>query len=343
MPAREIVIPVRKSILVAGGAGFLGSHLCERLISEGHRVYCVDNLQTGLAENLRDLKQEPRFTFIEHDIRDTLPQTLRIDRIYNLACPASPLHYQADPVRTMLTCVVGTRNLLEYAVHARAAFVQASTSEVYGDPHQHPQTEAYWGNVNPVGPRACYDEGKRAAEALCFDYLRLARVDVRVARIFNTYGPRMRADDGRIVSNFVTQALTGKPLTVYGTGRQTRSFCYVSDLIRGLVQLMEVKTNPAGPVNLGNPREFTVLQLAKLVRTLTESRSVIAFEPLPADDPQRRQPDIRRAKALLGWAPRVPLSQGLPPTVAWFSKSLEREQGVSRPVAAASITQPVTI
>lgn len=343
MPAKEIVLPVRKSILVAGGAGFLGSHLCERLVSEGHRVYCVDNLQTGLVENLRDLKREARFSFIEHDIRDPLPQTLRIDHLYNLACPASPLHYQADPVQTLMTCVVGTRNLLDYAGHTRAAFVQASTSEVYGDPHQHPQTEAYWGNVNPVGPRACYDEGKRAAEALCFDYLRLARVDVRVARIFNTYGPRMRADDGRIVSNFVTQALTGKPLTVYGTGRQTRSFCFVSDLIRGLVQLMEVKTNPAGPVNLGNPREFTVLQLAKLVRTLTDSRSAIAFEPLPADDPQRRQPDIRRAKELLGWAPRVSLSQGLPPTVAWFSKSLEREQAVARPVAVADITQPVTI
>ncbi len=343
MPAKEIVLPVRKSILVAGGAGFLGSHLCERLVSEGHRVYCVDNLQTGLAENMRDLSRESRFAFIKHDVRDSLPQTLKVDRIYNLACPASPLHYQADPVHTLMTCVAGTRNLLEYAVHAKAVFVQASTSEVYGDPHQHPQTEAYWGNVNPVGPRACYDEGKRAAEALCFDYLRLGRVDVRVARIFNTYGPRMRADDGRIVSNFITQALTGKPLTVYGTGRQTRSFCYVSDLIRGLVQLMDVKQNPAGPVNLGNPREFTVLQLAKLVRTLTESRSVIAFQPLPTDDPRRRQPDIRRAKEVLGWAPRVPLGQGLPPTVAWFSKSLQAGQAVARPVAVASISQPVTI
>lgn len=343
MPAKEIVLPARNSILVAGGAGFLGSHLCERLISEGHRVYCIDNLQTGLAENLCDLRQESRFTFIKHDIREPLPQTLKVNRIYNLACPASPLHYQADPVHTLMTCVAGTRNLLEYAIHAKASFVQASTSEVYGDPHQHPQTESYWGNVNPVGPRACYDEGKRAAEALCFDYLRLGRVDVRVARIFNTYGPRMRPDDGRIVSNFITQALTGKPLTVYGTGRQTRSFCYVSDLIRGLVQLMETERNPAGPVNLGNPREFTVLQLAKLVRTLTESRSVIVFEPLPADDPKRRQPDIRRAKETLGWVPRVALNQGLPPTVAWFSNSLKSDQVVTRPVAVANVTQPVII
>jgi UDP-glucuronate decarboxylase len=343
MPVKEIVLPARKNILVAGGAGFLGSHLCERLISEGHRVYCVDNLQTGLADNLCNLQRESRFDFVRHDIREPLPQVLKVDSIYNLACPASPLHYQADPVYTLMTCVAGTRNLLEYAVHAQATFVQASTSEVYGDPHQHPQTESYWGNVNPVGPRACYDEGKRAAEALCFDYLRLARVDVRVARIFNTYGPRMRADDGRIVSNFVTQALTGKPLTVYGTGRQTRSFCYVSDLIRGLVQLMDMKNNPAGPINLGNPREFTVLQLAKLVRTLTESRSAIAFEPLPTDDPQRRQPDIRRAKELLGWVPRVSLGQGLPPTVAWFSESLKTTTAVVRPAAAANVSQPVTI
>ena len=343
MPAREIVLPARKNILVAGGAGFLGSHLCERLVSEGHRVYCVDNLQTGTVDNLGSLKRESRFSFIEHDIREPLSETFRVDRIYNLACPASPLHYQADPIHTLMTCVAGTRNLLEYATHAKATFLQASTSEVYGDPHQHPQTEAYWGNVNPVGPRACYDEGKRAAEALCFDYLRLSRVDVRVARIFNTYGPRMRADDGRIVSNFVTQALTGRALTVYGTGRQTRSFCYVSDLIRGLVQLMDVGKNPAGPINLGNPREFTVLQLAKLVRTLTDSRSAIAFEPLPVDDPQRRKPDIRRAKEALGWFPRVALGQGLPPTVAWFSDSLQTTKALARPAAAANLSQPVTI
>lgn len=343
MPAKEIVLPVRRSILVAGGAGFLGSHLCERLISEGHRVYCVDNLQTGLVENLHELKREARFTFIEHDVCDPLPQTLKADSIYNLACAASPLHYQADPIRTLMTCVAGTRHLLEYAVHAEATFVQASTSEVYGDPHQHPQPESYWGNVNPVGPRACYDEGKRAAETLCFDYLRLGRADVRVARIFNTYGPRMRADDGRIVSNFVTQALAGKPLTVYGTGRQTRSFCYVTDLIRGLLLLMEAKKNPGGPVNLGNPREFSVLQLAKLVRALTESRSVIAFEPLPVDDPQRRRPDITRAQELLGWAPRVPLNQGLPPTVEWFSKQWDTVTAKTRPAAVGNLSQPVTI
>lgn len=341
MPAKEIVLPRKKSVLVAGGAGFLGSHLCDRLIGEGHAVYCVDNLQTGVLENLQQLRRSPRFTFIKQDIRSPLPDKLQVDEIYNLACPASPLHYQADPIHTLMTCVAGTRQLLEFAVQQSARFLQASTSEVYGDPQQHPQKEAYWGHVNPVGPRACYDEGKRAAETLCFDYLRLGRVDVRVARIFNTYGPRMRADDGRIISNFITQALTGKPLTVYGSGKQTRSFCYVSDLIRGLALLMGLEKTPNGPINLGNPGEFTVLELASMIIALTGSRSGIIHAPLPADDPQRRRPDIARAAEILGWTPKASLSQGLPPTIMWFSKALRASAAKKRPLSVAEATHPV--
>jgi UDP-glucuronate decarboxylase len=310
--------PARR-VLVAGGAGFLGSHLCALLLARGHRVTCIDNLQTGLATNLHALMGHERFRFIRHDICQPLETPLAVDEIYNLACPASPPQYQADPVHTMLTNVVGTNHLLGLAARTGARLVQASTSEVYGDPEQHPQQEDYRGHVSSTGPRACYDEGKRAAEALCFDYLRLGRADVRVARIFNTYGPRMRADDGRIVSNLICQALAGETLTIYGSGEQTRSFCYVSDLIRGLVALMEARGNPGQPVNLGNPVERSIRQIASLVLDLTGSSSRLEYRPLPVDDPRRRCPDISRAAALLGWQPDVPLEEGLVSTITWFA------------------------
>jgi UDP-glucuronate decarboxylase len=310
-------------VLVAGGAGFLGSHLCELLIEADCKVYCLDNFLTGSRENLKVLSQHRRFELIEQDVCDPVPRSLRVDAIFNLACAASPPRYQENPVHTMMTSVLGARNLLEHALACNARYVQASTSEVYGDPTEHPQTETYWGNVNPTGPRACYDEGKRAAETLCFDYLRTRRVDVRVARIFNTYGPRMRQDDGRIVSNLICQALTGNPLTIYGSGEQTRSFCYVTDLIRGLSKLMSLEKNPEAPVNLGNPGEFTINELANLVLLLTGSGSPLTYQPLPADDPQRRRPDIGRAQDLLGWNPEVALSEGLPPTIEWFQTNLE--------------------
>jgi len=316
----------KKTIVVAGGAGFLGSHLCDRLVQAGHRVYCVDSFYTGRASNLSELERATRFTLIEQDVREPLPELLRADEIYNLACPASPPHYQADPVHTLMTSVVGTHNLLTHAVATGARFLQASTSEVYGDPDIHPQPESYWGNVNPTGPRACYDEGKRAAEALCFDHHRLGLAEVRVARIFNTYGPRMRADDGRIVSNLVTQALSGLPMTIYGDGLQTRSFCYVSDLVEGLIRLMGVEEALPGAVNLGNPGEFTVLELAHKIAELTGSSSPIVHEPLPQDDPRRRRPDIALAREYLGWAPGVSLDEGLGPTVAWFAAELERSE-----------------
>ncbi|WP_181703692.1 UDP-glucuronic acid decarboxylase family protein [Chthonobacter albigriseus] len=322
-----------RTALVAGGAGFLGSHLCEQLIRRGWRVIALDNLQTGSRGNLQRLTKETRFEFLEHDICEPLPPGLTADLVFNLACAASPPRYQADPVHTMMTCVVGTNHLLAFAEANRAGFVQASTSEIYGDPELHPQPEAYWGNVNCTGPRACYDEGKRAAEALCFDYLRHGRTDVRVARIFNTYGPRMQPDDGRIVSNLICQALAGKPLTIYGTGEQTRSFCYVSDLVDGLVRLATVADNPREPVNLGNPGEFTINELAALVLAMTRSTSRIVHEPLPQDDPRRRRPDVTRAKELLDWAPKIQLARGLPPTIAWFSRLIEAE---SRPAAARS-------
>ena len=311
-----------KTILVAGGAGFIGSHLCELLLGQGHRVICLDNYQTGTEANVRPLTNHPSFAFIRSDISEPLRIEERVDRIYNLACAASPPHYQADPVHTMMTCVVGTRNLLAVAERDQASFLQASTSEVYGEPEEHPQGEDYRGNVNCTGPRACYDEGKRAAEALCFDVLREGRVDARVARIFNTYGPRMRADDGRIVSNLIVQALSGRPLTIYGTGQQTRSFCYVSDLVAGLTALMEVDPNPRLPVNLGNPEECTVLDIAERVLDLVPSSSELQFRPLPTDDPTRRRPDISRANALLGWSPKVSLAEGLSITAGWFSASL---------------------
>lgn len=307
--------------LVAGGAGFLGSHLCERLLGDGHHVICVDSFLTGNQENLGSFIDHPRFSMLEHDICTPLDPKRDIDRIYNLACAASPPHYQADPIHTMLTCVQGTLNLLELAESRGARFLQASTSEVYGDPEVHPQHEDYTGHVNCTGPRACYDEGKRAAEAVCFDFLRANRANVRVVRIFNTYGPRMHAQDGRVVSNFVVQALKGEPLTLYGDGSQTRSFCYVADLIEGIVRLMDVEETPAGPVNLGNPGEFTVRELAELVLEMTGSSSPIRSLPLPADDPKRRRPDITRAGELLGWKPVVPLRDGLVDTIEYFRSS----------------------
>lgn len=307
-----------KTALVAGGAGFIGSHLCGELLRRGHRVICVDSLLTGRRENVQQLGADQSFRFVEQDVIDRIDVEEQLDFVFNLACAASPPHYQADPVHTMMTCVAGTRGLLELAARHGARILQASTSEVYGDPEQHPQREDYWGHVNPTGPRACYDEGKRAAEALCFDMLRLGLVDVRVARIFNTYGPGMRGDDGRIVSNFITQALAGEPLTIYGTGEQTRSFCYVSDMVEGLISLISVPDNPGAPVNLGNPGEFTVAELADMVLGLIQSRSSIDYYPLPVDDPRRRKPDIGRAEELLGWRPEVRLADGLIPTIAWF-------------------------
>jgi UDP-glucuronate decarboxylase len=332
-----------KTILVAGGAGFVGSHLCDALLADGHSVICVDNLQTGSRSNVQALENSPRFRLIKADVCDPISVDEQIDQIYNLACPASPPQYQADPIHTMMTSVVGTGNLLRLAEQHGASFLQASTSEVYGDPEQHPQREDYWGHVNCTGPRACYDEGKRAAETLCFDMLRAGRVDTRVVRIFNTYGPRMSPNDGRIVSNLIVQALKGEPLTIYGTGEQTRSFCYVSDLVRGLVKLMNVDPNPGTPVNIGNPGEFTIGELADLVLDMTGSTSTIVHRPLPVDDPQRRRPDITRANDVLGWKPEIELAEGLELTIAYFAERLrqkpQRKHGQARaaghPVAAA--------
>ncbi|MER8827721.1 SDR family oxidoreductase [Mesorhizobium sp. M0938] len=330
-----------KTALVAGGAGFLGSHLCETLLQAGYRVICVDNFLTGRMENIISIMDDRRFRLIEQDICRPLDVTEPVDRIFNLACAASPPRYQADPVHTTRTCVVGTLNLLELAARNNARFLQASTSEVYGDPEQHPQREDYVGHVNCTGPRACYDEGKRTAETLCFDYLRTEMADIRVARIFNTYGPRMDPADGRIVSNLVMQALERRPLTIFGDGLQTRSFCYVSDLVDGLIRLMDIDPNPRQPVNLGNPGEFTVLQLAGLVRDMTRSKSVFKFLPLPQDDPRRRQPDISRAKTLLNWSPKVPLKQGLLQTIGYFTE-LEASRNEDRipPIATSVRSAP---
>jgi UDP-glucuronate decarboxylase len=327
----------KKSIVVAGGAGFVGSHLCEMLLSQGHRVICVDSFLTGSVLNVEPLQNHPNFELIEQDICDVLELDEPVGGVYNLACAASPPRYQIDPVHTMMTNVTGTRNLLALAEQHGASFLQASTSEVYGDPEQHPQSEDYWGHVNCTGPRACYDEGKRAAEALCFDLYRAGRVDARVARIFNTYGPRMQPDDGRIVSNLIVQALRGSPLTIYGSGQQTRSFCYVSDLVRGLIALMEVDPNPGLPVNLGNPHEFTINELAEMVLALVPTSSRVVYQPLPVDDPQRRKPDISRAKELLGWEPRVPLAEGLPQTIAWFAATLTDLPALNRQLDAGAI------
>lgn len=305
--------------LVTGGAGFIGSHLCERLVEAGEEVLCLDNFYTGSKNNIRHLLHRPNFELIRHDI--WLPIYVEVHRIYNLACPASPVHYQTDPVSTTKTSVLGAINMLGLAKRRHARILQSSTSEVYGDPQRHPQTENYWGHVNPIGPRACYDEGKRCAETLFFDYHRQAGVDIRVVRLFNTYGPRMHPRDGRVVSNFIVQALSGEPITLYGDGSQTRAFCYIDDTVDGLLAMMRQDAE-IGPLNLGNPAEFTIRELAETVLRLTGSNSRIVFRPLPADDPVRRQPDITLARKILGWAPKVELEDGLKETIAYFRKQL---------------------
>jgi len=308
-------------VLVTGGAGFLGSHLCERLLGEGHDVLCVDNFFTGHRDNVRHLLEDKRFELMRHDV--TFPLYVEVDWIFNLACPASPIHYQYNPVQTTKTSVHGAINMLGLAKRVRARVLQASTSEVYGDPDEHPQRESYWGRVNPIGMRACYDEGKRCAETLFFDYQRQYDLDIKVVRIFNTYGPRMDPHDGRVVSNFIVQALEGKDITIYGTGEQTRSFCYVDDLVEGMLRMMKTERGFAGPVNLGNPNEFTMKQLAEQVLRLTGSRSSIVYKPLPADDPRQRQPDIACARERLGgWQPTVELEAGLGKTIDYFRRVL---------------------
>lgn len=301
-------------IIVTGGAGFIGSHLCKALLDQNHEVVCVDNLYTGSKKNIQLLLKNPKFEFIQQDITEPIDDSA--DQIYNLACPASPVHYQKDPVYTFKTSVFGTYNVLELAHSCKARVLQASTSEVYGDPLEHPQKESYWGHVNPIGVRSCYDEGKRAAETLCMDFSRQFEVDVRIARIFNTYGPNMAPDDGRVVSNFIMQALQNKPITVYGTGDQTRSFCFVSDLVDGLMKLMN--SNITTPVNLGNPDEFTINELAEKVISLTKSKSKLVYKPLPQDDPRQRKPDISLAKSKLKWSPSVKLTEGLKNTIGYF-------------------------
>jgi UDP-glucuronate decarboxylase len=320
-----------KRILVTGGAGFIGSHLCERLINDGHEVICLDNYFTGTRKHVERLLANPHFELLRHDV--TEPALLEVDWIFNLACPASPIHYQYNPVKTIKVNVLGALNMLGLAKRVRARILQASTSEIYGDPEVHPQTEEYWGNVNPVGKRSCYDEGKRVAETLFFDYLRQNKVDIKVVRIFNTYGPRMRPDDGRVISNFIVQALSGSPITIYGDGSQTRSFCYINDLIEGMIRMMDYETGETtkgrdytkpflsgfpGPINLGNPREATILAIAETILRLTGSSSGLIFEKLPEDDPKRRCPDISRAKELLHWEPAVALEEGLGQTIEYF-------------------------
>jgi UDP-glucuronate decarboxylase len=313
-------------ILVTGGAGFLGSFLCERLLGEGHEVTCVDNFFTGTRKNIYHLFNNPNFEVIRHDV--TFPLHAEIDELYNLACPASPIHYQRDPIQTTKTSVHGAINMLDLAKRVKAKILQASTSEIYGDPEIHPQVEDYWGRVNSIGPRSCYDEGKRCAETLFFDYFRQDSLRIKVARIFNTYGPRMRPDDGRVVSNFITQALQNEAITIYGDGRQTRSFCYVDDLIDGLVRLMDSPDDVTGPLNLGNPAECTMLELAQLIIDLTGSRPEICFRPLPTDDPRQRQPDITKATTILNWVPRTSLRDGLTKTIAYFDELLSTNGGL---------------
>jgi UDP-glucuronate decarboxylase len=312
----------RKRILVTGGAGFVGSHLCDALLAAGHEVLCADNFFTGNKANIEALLDHPYFELIRHDV--TFPLYVEVDEIYNLACPASPIHYQHDPVQTLKTSVHGAINMLGLARRLKARILQASTSEVYGDPNVHPQPEEYWGNVNPIGPRSCYDEGKRCAETLFFDYHRQFRLPIKVARIFNTYGPRMHPNDGRVVSNFIVQALRGDPITIYGDGKQTRSFCFVSDLVEGLRRLMDAPEDVTGPINLGNPGEFTMIELAEAVIRLTGSASPMVFRPAPVDDPRQRQPDITKARGKLGWEPTIPLEQGLVHTIAYFDRLLTR-------------------
>jgi UDP-glucuronate decarboxylase len=313
---------LRPRSLVTGGAGFLGSHLCERLLKKGHDVICVDNFFTGAKDNITHLLSDPHFELLRHDV--TFPLYVEVDEIYNLACPASPIHYQRDPVQTTKTSVHGAINMLGLAKRIKARILQASTSEVYGDPEVHPQTEEYWGRVNPIGTRACYDEGKRCAETLFFDYYRQHRVPIKVARIFNTYGPRMHPNDGRVISNFVMQALRSEPITVYGDGSQTRSFCYVDDMIEAIVRFMETQDEITGPINIGNPDEYSILELAKLIVEMTRSDSKVVFESLPADDPRQRRPDIASAKRLLDWSPSTSVREGLAKTIDYFRSGLAK-------------------
>ena len=327
---------LQQRIVVTGGSGFLGSHLCDRLLAQGSEVICIDNFFTGARRNIEHLMGQKHFELIRHDV--TFPIYLEIDQIYNLACPASPIHYQYDPVQTTKTSVHGAINMLGLAKRVRAKILQASTSEVYGDPTVHPQTEDYWGHVNPIGPRSCYDEGKRCAETLFFDYWRQHKLRIKVARIFNTYGPRMHPHDGRVVSNFIIQALLGRDITIYGDGSQTRSFCYVDDLVDGLIRLMQSADEVIGPINIGNPVEFSMLQLAQEVLDLTGSKSRIAHRPLPQDDPKQRQPDISKAQKLLGWKPATPLTEGLKKTITYF-EALLREPGTMDVINSGSGTR----
>lgn len=320
-----------KRVLVTGGAGFLGSHLCERLLQEGHEVLCVDNFFTGRRANVMRLLDNPRFELLRHDV--TFPLYVEVDEIYNLACPASPVHYKHDPVQTTKTSVHGAINMLGLAKRLGCRILQASTSEVYGDPEQHPQTETYWGNANPIGPRSCYDEGKRCAETLFFDYYRQHSLEIKVARIFNTYGPRMLPDDGRVVSNFIVQALSGTPITIYGDGSQTRSFCFVSDLIDGLVKLMATPAEVTGPMNLGNPHEMTIRELAEMILAKTGSTAPLKFEPVPQDDPVKRCPDISCATGSMDWRPTVGIDSGLDATIAYFQDQLGSKAAADRRVA----------
>jgi UDP-glucuronate decarboxylase len=320
----------RMRILVSGGAGFIGSHLCQRLLQQGHAVICLDNFHTGQIQHVEPFRQHPGFTLVNQDVVE--PYYAHVDRIYNLACPASPIHYQTQPVHTLRTCVQGSLNMLEVARQSGARILQASTSEVYGDPQVHPQREQYWGHVNPVGVRSCYDEGKRCAETLFSDYARMHGVRIKIARIFNTYGPHMAPDDGRVVSNFIVQALQGKPITIYGDGSQTRAFCYVDDMVEGLVALMESPEDFTGPVNLGNPEELTMLEMARRIQALVHSDVPLDYRPLPADDPVHRCPDITLARTVLGWTPRVPVEEGLRRTVRYFEQFVNAD----RKLAAAT-------
>jgi len=322
-------VATAKRVLVTGGAGFLGSHLCERLLSQGHEVLCVDNFFSSTRHNIGHLLGNPRMELMRHDI--TFPLYVEVDEIYNLACPASPVHYQFDPAQTTKTSVIGAINMLGLAKRLKVKVLQASTSEVYGDPDIHPQTEEYWGNVNPIGRRSCYDEGKRCAETLFFDYRRQHNMPIKVVRIFNTYGPRMHPNDGRVVSNFIVQALNGDDITIYGDGSQSRSFCYVDDLVEAMMRMMETPPEVTGPINIGNPREFAILELAELVIEMTATKSKIKFEALPSDDPRQRQPDISKAKAILGWEPKTQLREGLMKTIAFFDKMLSA--GTAPPLA----------
>ncbi len=335
-PSRPDAIRLPRRVLVTGGAGFIGSHLCERLLQSGCEVLCVDNFFTGTRRNIEHLRDHPRFELLRHDV--TFPLYVEVDEIYNLACPASPVHYQWDPVQTTKTSVLGAINMLGLAKRLRGRILQASTSEVYGDPEVHPQQETYWGHVNPIGPRSCYDEGKRCAETLFFDYARQHRLRIKVLRIFNTYGPRMQPNDGRVVSNFIVQALNNQPITIYGDGQQTRSFCFVDDLVGGMIGLMNTPDAVTGPINCGNPNEFTILDLAEKVIEMTGSRARIVHRPLPQDDPRQRRPDISLAQELLNWQPKVMLAEGLQRTIAYFDE-LQSKQG-SRVREGWPVTQP---